>query len=200
MPMETMLRLMLKYAITILTMLCITSCKEPCLDVALINAKTQEMQSWYTDSSITTKSTESSVGISDQVTLEHEFYGFGDTIWDDCGNVTQAERSTVRYDFFNFPFSIETVFNKQGEENGFSFTVNYNMYSAGYFFMSQSTTTPNTIAYISDYELNDIIYEDAFEVTFNQTQSDTEIKELIFVKGIGIIYILLNDGITIEMN
>ena len=181
-------------------MLSISSCKEPCLDVSLINAKTEEMQSWYTNSEITTKSVESSVGISDDVNLTHEFYDFGDSIWDDCGNATQAERSTVQYDFFNFPFAIETVFNKQGEENGFSFTVNYNMYVASYYFTNENSTANNTITYISDYELNDIVYPDAFKVTFNETQTATEIKELIFVKELGIIYILLNDGISIEMD
>lgn len=198
--MATMFRLTHKYIVAVLVIFCISSCKEPCLDLALINTKTEEMQSWYTDSDITTKSAESSVGISDEVTLDHEFFDFGDAIWDDCGNVTQAERSTVHYDFFNFPFFIETVFNKQGEENGFSFTVNYNMYTAGYNFTNQNSTTNNTIINISDYELNGIVYADAFKVIFNQTQNDTEIKELIFVKDLGIIYILLNDGIAVEMN
>jgi len=198
--MEIMFRLIPKPIFIMLVLLSIFSCKEPCLDVPLINAKTEEMQSWYTNAEITTKLAESTVGISDEVNLTHEFYDFGDSIWDDCGNVTQAERSAVRYDFFNFPFSIETVFNKQGEENGFNLSVNYNMYAASYYFTSQSSSTNNTITYISDYELNTIVYTDAFKVTFNQTQNDTEIKELILVKDLGIIYILLNDGISVEMD
>jgi hypothetical protein len=176
------------------------SCKEPCLDIPLIDEKTEEMQAWYTDQMLVTKLAESSIGISDEVILNHDFQNFGDTIWDDCGNASESERSTVLYNFFNFPFTIETVFNKQGEEKGFSFRVNYNMYSAKYKFTSQSSSSNNTIEYITDYELNDVIYPEAFKITFNQTQDDIEIHELIFIKELGIIYITLNDGIDITLN
>lgn len=198
--MEIMFKSIPKYTFIALGFLSLFTCKEPCLDLPLINAKTEEIQSWYTNSEITTKPAESSVGITDDVILVHDFQDFGDAIWDDCGNVTQAERSKVRYDFFNFPFSIETIFNKQGEENGFDLRVNYNMYSASYYFTAQNSTTENTITSISDYELNDIVYPDAFKVTFNQTENDTEINELILVKEFGVIYILLNNGISLEMD
>ena len=151
-----MYKLISKYDALAIIVLCIFSCKEPCLDMDLINEKTEEMQSWYTNTDVTTKSATSSVGISDEVTLVHSFQNYGDTIWDDCGNATESERSSVLYGFFNFPFSIETVFNKQGEENGFSFSVNFNMYTANYKFTSQSSSNNNTIDYLVDYESTDI--------------------------------------------
>ena len=189
-----------KYTLIILIFITLFSCREPCLDIPLINEKTEEMQSWYTNSEISIKSVTSSVGISDEITLTHEFYNYGDSIWDDCGNATESERSTVRYDFFNFPFSIETVFNKQGEENGFSFSVNYNMYTAKYKFTSQSSSSTNAIEYLTDFQLGDITYPEAFKITFNQTQDDTEIKDIIFVKDLGVVFVMLNSGISIELD
>ena len=198
--MEIMRKSILRYTFSYFILLSLSSCKEPCLDVTFIQDKTEELQSWYTDTELTIKNAESSIGISDNVILTHNYHNYGDSIWDDCGNVTQAERSAVRYDFYNFPFTIETDFYKQGEEKGFSLKVNYNTYNASYNFTTLQTSSNNSITYISDYTLNDIVYPDAFKVTFNETQSDTEIKELVLVKGLGIIYILLNEGISINMD
>ena len=198
--MENMCKSILKYTFSFFIILSLSSCKEPCLDLPLINEKTVELQSWYTDATLTTKDAESNIGISDNVNLTHNYQNYGDSIWDDCGNVTQAERSKVQYDFFNFPFTIETDFYKQGEEKGFSLRVNYNTYYASYNFTTLETTSHNSIVYLSDYTLNDMVYDGAFKVTFNETQNATEIKELVLVKNLGIIYILLNDGISIEMD
>ena len=130
---------------TVLLVIVLLGCKEPCLDMSLINDKTIEMQSWYTNEDIVTKQAISSIGISDEVNLVHDFHNFGDTIWDDCGNAMDSERSIVRYDFFNFAFSLETEFYKQGEENGFQFIVRYNTLIASYKFTSESSSSTNTI-------------------------------------------------------
>ncbi|WP_282042857.1 hypothetical protein [Winogradskyella flava] len=187
------------YAIMLLVLINLLACREPCLDMDVIEETTEEMQSWYTNSDIITKTASSSIGISDEVHLIHDFQNFGDTIWDDCGNASESERSTVTYDFFNFPFYLETVFNKQGEENGFKFTVRYNMYSASYKFTSETSSSYNTIEYLTAYQFNGTTYPEAFKVSFNQTQNDSEIKELVFIKDLGVIHIVLNSGATIDL-
>jgi hypothetical protein len=192
-------KLISRYTVIVATIV-FFGCKEPCLDMALINDQTIEMQSWYTNTEVETKTATSSIGISDEVNLVHDFHNFGDTIWDDCGNATDSERSIVRYDFFNFAFSLETEFHKQGEENGFQFIVRYNTLIASYKFTSESSSSTNAIVPIMDYELNGTTYAEAFKITYNQTQNESEIRELIFVIDLGIIHITLVEGITIGLN
>ncbi len=176
------------------------SCKEPCLDLELINENTIVLESWFTDSEILNKSVTSSIGISDDVLLTHEFHDFGDSIWDDCGNASQSFRNSVTYQFFNFPFVIVTEQNKQGEEDGFEFRVIYNTnYKAIYKLTSQSNSTNNSIELLYNFELNNQNYSEIFKISFNQTQENNEIKELFYVKEFGIVFIELNGGTTLTL-
>lgn len=192
----------LKNKITIvLVFLVAIACKEECLDVNLINENTTLLETWFTDDAIESKTLTSSINITEEVALEHDFYDHGDSIWDDCGNVSQSFRSLVTYDFFNFPLYLETELSKQGEENGFEFRVKYNFdYEAYYKFVGKQTSSKNPVELLLDYEVNNQIYSEVLKVNFNQTQNENDIKTLYFVKMYGIVRIELNNGISIVLD
>lgn len=58
---------------------------EGCLDIEIINKRTDILNTWQTDSTLTYKTATSIIEISDEVMLTHEFHDFEDAIWYDCG-------------------------------------------------------------------------------------------------------------------
>lgn len=194
-----MFRLIRSRVLALLFLLLLSSCEE-CLDVVGIHENTILIDSWITSPEITSKTLTSSINVSDEVLLHHEYNDYGDSIWDDCGNVTQSFRNSVDYKFHNFPIDFTTELNKQGEENGFRFFVRYGIYDARYNFSLQRSGTKNPIELLNNYELNNQFYPEILKVSFNQTQEPSEIKELYFVKNNGVIYIELNNGISMNLS
>lgn len=172
---------------------------EDCLDIELINERTEVLNTWQTDSSLTSKTATSTIEISDEVLLTHEFQDFGDTIWDDCDGVTQSFRSLTHYQFFNFPFQLTTELYKQGEENGFEFIIFNNEQRLGYNFIIK-TSTNDAIAELENFEVNNLFYSELLKIDFDFPTSPNAIKTIYFVKEFGIIQIILNNDIVINLN
>lgn len=182
----------------------VASCKEECLDLEFINNQTEEFTTWQTDSAIETKTANSSIGISDEVFLTHNFRDFGDSIWDDCDGVSQSFRSTTNYQFFNFPFQLSTELLKQGEENGFwiyfhyNFNNNQNRIQQEYNFTKQSSSPRNSIVELSNFQLNNQIYPVVLKVELTTSTEPTQLKTLYFAKAEGIVRIILNNDVVID--
>ncbi len=68
----------------------------------LIEERTEEFVSWQTSQNITEKTATSSININDEVELSHDFNDYGDSIWDDCDQVTTSFRNLTDYKFFFF--------------------------------------------------------------------------------------------------
>lgn len=172
-----------------------SSCVDDCLDMDVITEYTEIMESWYLNSSISSTDVTSSIGITEQVSISQNYNDYGDTIWDDCDNTTNSTRNEILYHFQNFPFDIEVIFDKQGEEDGFSYKLNINYeYNSIYLFNSQSTDSDNPIYYIENITLNEINYPEVLKAEFHQANQPTEIKNIYYAKGIGIVQIELNQG------
>lgn len=183
------------------------SCKEQCLDVEFINNQTNEMTTWFTDATITLKLANSSINISDEVLLSHEFFDYGDSIWDDCDGVSQSFRNTTNYRFFNFPIQLSTEFYKQGEENGFYFYVNYN-YNNGqnynwiqqsYNFTKEISSPRNSITRLTNFEFNNEELLEVLKVDFPSTNQPTQLKTLYFAKEKGVIRLLFNNNVVVNL-
>ena len=173
---------------------------EDCLDIEEIDVQTEILNSWLTDDSISQKSLTSSIGISDQVELSHDFQDFGDSIWDDCGQVSQSFRNSVDYHFFNFPFQLSTAFYKQGEENGFEFILEYNQRQFVYNFTKQTSSPANSIVEVQSLQLEEIFYLEALKVSISNPSNSGDIKTLYLVKDVGIVQILLQNGIVLNLD
>lgn len=181
------------------------SCQEECLDLEFINNQTEAITTWKTDSAIETKTANSSIGISDEVFLTHNFHDFGDSIWDDCGGVSQSFRSTTHYQFFNFPFQLSTELFKQGEENGFWFYLNYrfshnqNRIQQEYNFTRQASTPANSIIELPNFQLNGQTYPVVLKVELTTSTAPTQLKILYFAKEEGIIRMILNNNVIVDL-
>ncbi len=175
------------------------SCKDECLDVELINQNTLLLEAWFTDSAIDSKQVISSIGIADEVIVKHDFQDYGDSIWDDCGNVTQSYRNIVSYEFFNFPYYIETELNKQGEEDGFEFRISINFEQISWYRFYSQQTSSNSIELLENLEINAQVFSEVLKVNFNQNQSENGIKTIFFVKNHGIIRIELYNGTSLVL-
>lgn len=188
-----MLKSYLKLTFPILAFI-LMSC-EDCLDMQTINQRTEEIQSWVTDSEIISKTATSTLQISDEVQLIHNTREASDIIWDNCDNVTQTFSHFTDYVFFNFPFDIKTEFYKQGEEEGFEFIVLYNDKKLIYNFARQSSTD-NSIQILQDVDIENQFYEELLEILF-EFNSENEINKIYLAKQIGIVKIILNNGTEI---
>jgi hypothetical protein len=175
------------------------SCEE-CLNIEEIDVQTEILNSWLTDDSISQKSLTSSIGISDQVELSHDFQDFGDSIWDDCGQVSQSFRSSVDYQFFNFPFQLTTEFYKQGEENGFEFVLEYNQRRFVYNFTNQTSSPSQSIVEVQSLQLEENFYPEALQVTISNSSNPSDIKTLYLVKDMGIVQMVLQNGVVLNLN
>lgn len=173
---------------------------EDCLDIEEIDFQTEILNSWLTNDSISQKSLTSSIGISDQVELSHDFQDFGDSIWDDCGQVSQSFRNSVDYHFFNFPFQLSTAFYKQGEENGFEFILEYNQRQFVYNFTKQTSSPANSIVEVQSLQLEEIFYLEALKVSISNPSNSGDIKTLYLVKDVGIVQILLQNGTVLNLD
>lgn len=175
-----------------------TSC-EDCLDLEIINQRTDTFNTWLTDQNLKTKLATSSINISDNVILTHEFQNFGDTIFDDCARVSKSFRSLTHYQFSNFPFQLSTEFYKQGEENGFEYIINYNSERLTYNFIHQ-TSTKNSIVELDNYNVNNQNYLKLLKIDFeSSTTSPNKIQTIYYAKEKGIIQLILNSGIVINL-
>jgi hypothetical protein len=175
------------------------SCEE-CLNIEEIDVQTEILNSWLTDDSISQKSLTSSIGISDQVELSHDFQDFGDSIWDDCGQVSKSFRSSVDYQFFNFPFQLTTEFYKQGEENGFEFVLEYNQRRFVYNFTNQTSSPSQSIVEVQSLQLEENFYPEALQVTISDSSNPSDIKTLYLVKDMGIVQMVLQNGVVLNLN
>lgn len=174
------------------------SCEE-CLDMELIEENTDVIESWFTNQEITNKLVTSSINISDSVNVVHNYNGSEESIFDDCGNVSGSFENQTSYSFNNFPFSIVTIFRKQGEENGFKFLISSNEHDAYYEFNRQISSTGNTVELLNNYDLNNQNYEEIFKVSFGLATEPTEIKTIFYAKDTGVVFIELNNGITLNL-
>lgn len=186
--------------------LCIISCEKYCMDVDFIESKSIEFNTWLLDTSITIKQVNSSVGILDEAQIQSNYRGGYDCTWDDCDNVTQCFLSNATYRFNQFPFQIKIDLNNYGEENGFEFHVNYEHnsnfrrpYRSEFKFVTEKTNANNPTQLIQNFEHLGNFYEEALEVNFNQTALPTEIKKIYVVKEMGIVQLILNNDIHIDL-
>lgn len=134
-----MLKLMFKSFLKVIGFcFIIISCKD-CLNLKIINERTDIFNTWQTDSELTSKTVNSSIEISEEISLTYESQDFGDAIWDDCGRITESFKVITNYEFFIFPFQISSEFYKQGEENGFEFIIYNNEQRLVYNFITKTS-------------------------------------------------------------
>jgi hypothetical protein len=165
-----------------------------------IDFQTEIINSWLTDESLTQKNLSSSIDISDQVVLVHTYRDYGDSIWDDCGHVSQSFSSSVDYQFFNFPFQLSTEFYKQGEENGFEFVLEYNQRRYVYNFTKQTSSPSQSIVEVQSLQLEENFYSEALQVTTTNSSNPNAIQTLYLVKDVGIVQIVLQNGVVLNLN
>jgi len=194
---------MLKYCLRVaLSLFLITFCVscENCLNMELIDDRTEEFNSWQTDINITEKSAVSSIGINDQVTISHDYSEPSDAIWDDCDQVTQSFRNISSYRFFNFPSDVSIEFYKQGEENGFEFITNASNRNYIFNFFNYDNSDDSPFQKLQDIELNNVFYEDLIKIRLNNDSSEINIKTIYFAKNTGIVQLILNNNIVINLD
>jgi len=165
-----------------------------------IDFQTEVINSWLTDESITQKNLSSSIDISDQVMLMHTYRDYGDSIWDDCGQVSQSFSSSVDYQFFNFPFQLLTEFYKQGEENGFEFILEYNQRRFVYNFTKQTSSPSQSIVEVQSLQIQENFYPEALMVSLSDSSNTNSIQTLYVVKEMGIIQMVLQNGVVLNLN
>jgi hypothetical protein len=166
----------------------------------LIEERTEEFVSWQTSQNITEKTATSSININDEVELSHDFNDYGDSIWDDCDQVTTSFRNLTDYKFFNFPFDISTVFLKQGEENGFEFSIQVNSRNYKYDFFRDNFSSGSHFEKLQNVEINNILYPEILKINILGEINENDIKTIFLVKEDGIVQIVLYNGIVVNLN
>jgi len=188
----------------IIILLFISSCRnEPCLDIAGLDKRVEEVKEWYVLDTIGNSTIIDTYGMSQTLKISSRNTHYSDDIIeDDCGNTYGSWYFSIQYNTSLSPINFMVDINGSGNDaDGFYLkltitnTKTVAHKSTTYDFVSERCRENNaTVNYIDKITIFGKDYSEILEIEFNEALSTNDVKTVYYAKGYGIIMFKLLNG------
>jgi hypothetical protein len=187
-----------------LLLILLSACgKDPCLDIAALDALSAETKAWFAGDSIGNKVITDAQGISQTMIMGSPYYHESEVaVEDDCGQTYGSFYYSLQYRTSMSPLHFMVNICGSGwEADGFYLELsvmnlsNSERKTTRYDFKTHTGRDQNAeIHFQEQTEVFGRIYEDVLEINFLQTFSPNDVKTVYYAKGWGIIRFIKENG------
>jgi hypothetical protein len=203
------LRLLSKIVVAILVFF-LFSCEKECLEISKLEKYMKTVKEWTVLDSVGNQTIIDNNGIKQTlIVTSRDSISYDNTAEDDCGNIYGSFFYSIQYNTSVSPinFMIDINGGAALEEEFYlkilitntNNTVNWHKSATYNFYTKKSVDNNAVITYIDKIEVSNKVYSGVLKFVFNNTFSDSDVKEVYYAKKYGLIKFKKVNGNTFEI-